>query len=309
MTLGIYPMPIGFMKNILQIHRRFCDYCLVFKGNTPRTIVWYRESINYLVPYLNVSDIDELSKHKIEDWLLYGKLEKNWVPKTIRNRLQSLSLFFDWCVQEKYIKENPVKDIPKPKLPKRIPKHLSKQDALKLLDWAKHFKYYYSFERKRAVAIIGMFIFTGLRKAELLNLKMRDVNFEERTVFVESGKGSKDRLVPMNTRLMEILEEYLKDKTRSKQDSLYFFTSMRSDEQMGEKAISRLVHRLRDKSGIYFYPHLLRHTFATLMLEGGCDLFSLSRMMGHSDIKTTTIYLSATVTHLQEQIMKHPLNI
>ena len=72
--------------------------------------------------------------------------------------------------------------------------------------------------------------------------------------------------------------------------------------------IKRLVEKLREKSGIYFYPHMLRHTFATLMLEGGCDLFALSKMMGHSDIKTTTIYLSATTAHLQEQIKKHPLD-
>ncbi|PIR01190.1 MAG: hypothetical protein COV66_01890 [Nitrospinae bacterium CG11_big_fil_rev_8_21_14_0_20_45_15] len=62
-------------------------------------------------------------------------------------------------------------------------------------------------------------------------------------------------------------------------------------------------------SGIYFYTHQLRHTFATLMLEGGCDIFSLSKMMGHSDIKTTTIYLAASAKHLQEQMEKHPLNI
>jgi site-specific recombinase XerD len=297
------------MNEVLQIHRRFCDYCLVFKGNTKQTIRWYKESIKYLVEHSKAEKISDISKHTVEDWLLWGKLERDWAPKTIRNRLQSLSLFFEWCVQEKYMPENPCANIPKPKLPKRIPKHLSKEQALKLLDWARHFKYDYTFERKRGVAIIAMFIYTGIRLEELRELKMQDIDFSERTVFVKSGKGEKDRVVPMSLRLMEILEEYIKDRKRMKKESIYFFTALRSDEQMGEKVIPRLVKRLREKSGVYFYPHLLRHTFATLMLEGGCDLFSLSKMMGHSDIKTTTIYLSATVTHLQEQILKHPLNV
>ncbi len=93
-----------------------------------------------------------------------------------------------------------------------------------------------------------------------------------------------------------------------KRECPYFFTAMREDKKMGDKVIPRLVIKLREKSKIYFYPHMLRHTFAVLMLEGGCDLFSLSKMMGHSDIKTTTIYLSTTTAHLQEQIKKHPLD-
>jgi site-specific recombinase XerD len=77
---------------------------------------------------------------------------------------------------------------------------------------------------------------------------------------------------------------------------------------MGHGAIKLFLSKLKDRSKIHFYPHSLRQTFATLMLEGGCDIFSLSKMMGHSDIKTTTIHLSATTAHLQEQIKKHPLD-
>ncbi len=72
--------------------------------------------------------------------------------------------------------------------------------------------------------------------------------------------------------------------------------------------LKKLVWQVRESSGIYFSVHKLRHTFATLMLEGGCDIYSLSKMMGHSDIKTTTIYLSASAEHLRSQMTKHPLN-
>jgi len=296
------------MSELLKLHRRFCDYSLVFKGNTRRTIQWFEETIGYVGKQTGATRVEEITRRKVEEWIFRGKTERNWSAKTIRSRLQSLSSFVDWCVDEGYLKENPVKKISKPKLPKRLPKHLTQEQALSLIEWAQNFPYKYRFERTRTIAIIATFIFTGVRLNELRNLKMYDVDLRNRSLSVNGGKGDKDRIIPLNLRLIEVLEDYLKDRERLNKSCLYFFTSMRSDTKMGDLVIKRIVEKLRVKSGIYFYPHMLRHTFATLMLEGGCDLFSLSKMMGHSDIKTTTIYLSATVSHLQGQIMKHPLN-
>ena len=80
------------------------------------------------------------------------------------------------------------------------------------------------------------------------------------------------------------------------------------DQRFTADGLKKVIVIIRERTGIHLTPHALRHTFATLMLEGGCDIFSLSKMMGHSDIKTTTVYLSTSVQHLQSQIMKHPLN-
>ncbi|WP_084691901.1 tyrosine-type recombinase/integrase [Desulfobacter vibrioformis] len=296
------------MTEILTLHRRFRDYSFAFKGNTPRTVRWFHDSMRSFVTHSGIEKLDEATRGQIEEWLFRGKNERSWSAKTIRNHLQALSSFFEWCVKEEFLPENPVKKISRPKLPKRIPKHLTKEQALNLIEWAWNFNYSYKFERSRAAAIIATFIFSGVRLQELVNLKLQEIDLENKTLFVKSGKGEKDRIVPLCPRLIEILKAYLKDRNRLKKNCPYFFTAMREDNRMGDKVIPRLVQRLREKSGIYFYPHMLRHTFATLMLEGGCDLFSLSKMMGHSDIKTTTIYLSATAGHLQEQIAKHPLN-
>ncbi len=168
-------------------------------------------------------------------------------------------------------------------------------------------RYYYKFEKNRAVAIIAMFLYTGIRIGELYNLKMSDVKLEEKVVHIICGKGQKDRKVPINHSLYFILEAYLKDRTKRKVSCPYFFVSLKLDEKMSTNVIKRLVIKLRKKSGIYFYPHILRHTFATLMLEGGCNLYTLSKLMGHSDIKTTTIYLGTTTAHLHAEMCKHPL--
>ena len=153
-----------------------------------------------------------------------------------------------------------------------------------------------------------MFVFTGMRLQELLNLRMTDVQFENKVVFISSGKGDKDRIIPMNQDLIKILSEYIKDRDRLNKTCPFFFTSLTHDTGLQYLVVKRLVEKLRTKSGIHFTPHMLRHTFATLMLEGGCDIYALSKMLGHSDIKTTTIYLSATTAHLQEQVAKHPLS-
>ena len=296
------------MTEIQKLHQRFLDYSLVFKGNTPKSIKWLKWMFHCFVKFTKVESISAVDKKLVEDWILHGKLEKNWCAKTIRSKLQAVSLFFDWCVSEGYMEENPTKNIPRPKVPTQIPKHLTKDEAFRLLDWARNYPYSYKFDKVRSVAIIATFIYTGIRMEELRSLRMEDVDLINRSIHVKYGKGDKERMIPLNIRLIEFLEDYLKDRKRMKKTCPYFFTSLRFDTGMGENVIKRLVLKLREKSKIYFYPHLLRHTFATLMLEGGCDLFALSKMLGHSDIKTTTIYLSATTSHLQEQIVKHPLN-
>jgi len=220
-----------------------------------------------------------------------------------------MKLFLDWCVRQNLIEENPVLDIPLPKLPKSIPKHLTLSQSETLLEWTRNYKFTYKFERLRAIAIISTFIYTGIRLQELLNLNIEDIRFEDRNLLVRSGKGNKDRLIPLEDALIRSLQAYLKDRERLGRVHPSLFVSLTDDRPMGYQAIKRLVDKLREKSGIHFTPHMLRHTFATLMLEGGADIYAISNMMGHSDIKTTTIYLTATTAHLHKEITKHPLGV
>lgn len=293
--------------SIQQLHHRFCQYKLTFENLSSNTILWHKRLFNCFLEYSNVDTVKEVNKALIEDWIVWGKLERNWSPRTIRHHLVSLNVFLSWCEKESYIKENTAKKIPKPRLPKKIPKHLSIDQTERLLDWAKHYPYLYDYEKNRAVAIIAMFIYTGIRYKELLHLKLEDIDFENNIVHVLAGKGAKDRNIPLSPTLKGYLKPYLTERNTINPYSLYFFVSKRSHGKMSDKTLRRLIEKLKVKSKINFTPHMLRHTFATLMLEGGCDIFSLSKMMGHSNIKTTTIYLTATVSHLQSQICKHPL--
>ena len=216
-------------------------------------------------------------------------------------------LFFDWLIREKLLSSNPIKDLPRPKLPNPIPKHLSRQEAQFLIQFTRNFPFIFEFESVRADAIFSTFLGTGLRKEELRKLEIRDVDLENRKVFVRSGKGAKDRFVPFPPSLVPVLGKHQTHRQRLKRTCPFYWASLRNDGIMSEKSLNRLIDKVKMASGIKFSAHKLRHTFAVMMLENGCDIFALSKMLGHSDIKTTTIYLRATTAHLQEQIRKNPL--
>ncbi len=217
-------------------------------------------------------------------------------------------VFFRWCVKQGYMVKNPIEEIEVPKLEKKLPPKLSKQNTLRLLEIVNNYPYEYKFLRYRNYAIFATFIYAGLRKQELLHLKYTDVDIENLTLFVRQGKGSKDRIIPISYTLAQSLKKYLDERKKLNKTNPEFFSSLRGNIGFTSDGLKRLVEQVRKSSGVTFSVHKLRHTFATLMLEGGCDIFSLSKMMGHSDIKTTTIYLAASAEHLRAQMTKHPLN-
>jgi site-specific recombinase XerD len=292
---------------IIQTHYQYSKYCITFKGLSPKTMRGEYYNIKQFVEYLGLSNIEQIDKSTVEKYLMDRKLERNWKPTTIRNNIQALQSFLDYCMQEGYISENPIRDIRMPKLRKKLPKALEQEDAMRLLEWTYSASFRYEFNRIRSRAVIAMFLFTGVRKSELLDLKISDVRIKEKILRVECGKGGKDRLIPMNSKLIGILKEYLASRVSHQKTSPYFFASLRGDNRMGYMTIRRLFDRLKKELSIRVYPHKLRHTFATLMLQGNCDLYALSNMLGHSDLKTTTIYLALTTGHLKNQINKHPL--
>ena len=120
----------------------------------------------------------------IVTYILERKSERGWSAKTIKNTLQSLSCFCDWLVKEQFISSNPVKTIDRPKVKKRLRSYLTKEKAEDLLEWTRTIHYPYKFERARAYAIVGTFIFTGIRKKELLSLKVEDVCIDRSCLFV-----------------------------------------------------------------------------------------------------------------------------
>lgn len=273
------------------------------------TIWSYKTTFNpFIRENPKIQNIRQLTLDVMEEFIINGRINKEWQPPTIHNAIKAFRAFGKWCVKRKYYKENPALGLIKPRLNKPLPKALSKEKAQLVIDTA--FNTYYAFRitRYKNRALVAIMIYAGLRVNECVNLKLHEVDFENNTIFIKNGKGSKDRLIPMCSQLKQYMAEYLKERKRLKRTHIYFFSSSNKDMGMTTTGVKKTFELLKNRLGFHLTAHYLRHTFATLMLEGGCDIYSLSLMMGHSDISTTTIYLKATPVHLLQQIIKHPLN-
>lgn len=292
---------------ITELHAQFCSESLAIRNLRPKTIHSYRSSLKQFLKYSRIQYMNEIHHELLRGFLFDGRINKNWTPETFLYYFKAIKPFFKWCIKRGYMEKNPMDDIDLPRRERKLPKRISKEDAMKLLEYSFNMKYTYKFERYRNRAIIGTLIYTGMRAQEMLDLKIAEIDIPNGVIMVRCGKGAKDRVIPICSQLRYYLLEYLKDRKRLNRSTIYFFTSVRGDIPFTYSGLKRVVEKLKKRTKIKFSAHRLRHTFATLMLEGGCDLFSLQKMLGHSDIKTTTIYLSTTVHHLQEQIQKHPL--
>jgi site-specific recombinase XerD len=298
------------MKNeLLRLHDDFCLEAQVMNYR-PSTVRWWRHAFRMFLGHFAEGEITRLRDMNFERIrrYLYSKSLAGWNASTFSNQYRALKSFLTWCVKQGHLDVHPMQGIERPRLEKKLPRRISLEDARRVLDFAFHGPAVYRFERYRNRALLGVMIYAGLRAAETLNLLMTDVDMTSSVIHVRCGKGAKDRLVPIGSTLRLYLLEYLRDRERAGKRSAFLFTPVREDQGLAMSGLKRMIARTRKKSGVDFSAHRLRHTFATLMLEGGCDLFSLQKMMGHSDIQTTTIYLSATAGHLRQQIAKHPLD-
>jgi len=294
--------------NIEILSQKFCDYALSIRGYSKDTIRRYKYVIRCYCKFTGVNEINKVTDENTRTLFYYGRTKRAWSVNTFIVYHKTLLVFFRWCVKQGYMNKNPILEIEKPRLEKRLPPKLTKQNTLRLLEIVYNFPYEYKFLRYRNHAIFSTFIFAGLRKQELLNLKFTDIDLDNLSLFVRQGKGAKDRVVPISYTLAQSLKKYTEERKRLNKTNPEFFSSLRGNTGFTANGLKRLVKQMREVSGTVFTVHKLRHTFATLMLEGGADIYSLSRMMGHSDIKTTTIYLAASAEHLRFQMTKHPLN-
>jgi site-specific recombinase XerD len=216
---------------------------------------------------------------------------------TVNRRLAALRKFFLWAQATGRIAENPTSSVKGVPATPRSPKSLPKRDVDRLIREAQK-------GNKRNLAIVQLLRHTGLRVGELCSLRLSDIRTSERkgSVLVRSGKGDKDRTVPLNHDVREALEAYMKVRPEALDDHL--FLGQRG-EPLQTDGVQLIVRKLARRAGLEkVTPHVLRHSFAKHVLDAGEDLATVSRLLGHERLETTAIYTEPTARDLEEAVAK-----
>lgn len=174
----------------------------------------------------------------------------------------------------------------RPRKPKRVIKDtLSEQEIARMFVFTRNI---------REKALIAVLSYSGLRNLELCNLKVGDINFQDNTIFVEGGKGSKDGMICISPSCTEIIKEYLRQYPRTNDQTLFFsIAANRAQEGLKQEAVRKHIKNIAKRAGIQkrVYPHLMRHSLAINLLLKGCDIFTVQQQLRHSDITTTLTYV------------------
>jgi integrase/recombinase XerD len=281
------------MNHYLELDA-FMTHLKTEAGASVHTIEAYnRDILNYII-YLEESKSD-LEKVAFDAYL--GRLRSQGMSaRTIARAVSAIRGFYRFLLSDGKIKVNPLVDVETPKFKPPIPRALSGEEMTRLLKLPADQK-----TALRDAAMLELLYATGLRVSELISLKKTDVNLDAGFI-IALGKRSKERIVPIGSYAREVIKMYL---VEMKLKGPFLFPNRR-----GGALTRQAVWKMLRKYGVLLaqgplYPHMLRHTFATHLLEGGADLRSVQLLLGHEDISTTQIYTHVDRKRLKEMHRKH----
>ena len=283
----------------------FLNSLIIEKGLSKNTIQSYESDIYQLYQWnisKNKKRITEIKKIDTSQYISY-LFSQNLKSTSVNRKISSLKTFFNFLLKKKLINANPFADQIMPKKPISLPKSISEDDVVKLLDAPKTD----SLIGLRDKAMLELLYASGVRISELVNIKFSDLDLE-RNIIKVFGKGSKERLVPFGEDAAQCISAYIDERKKNKDIASikYIFLNNRGSK------ISRHAfwHRLKEyclEIGLKrdISPHTLRHAFATHLLNRGADLRSVQVLLGHSDLSTTQIYTHIAKQRLSELVKKH----
>ena len=231
---------------------------------------------------------DQLGPEEIRAYQVYLLTDRKMGARTVGHHTAALRFFFCKTLKRNY----PIEEVPYPKAGRRLPIILTQEEAIRLIDSASNL-----FHRAMLMTLYS----TGMRRAELCHLKVEDIDSTRMIIHIRHGKRNRDRDVPLSPKLLETLREYwcwMKPKT-------YLFpgtkNGWRADKPITPKVLWEACREAAQAAGITknVRPHLLRHSFATHQVESGADLPTVQLLLGHSDLKATSIYLHLSERHLK----------
>ena len=295
------------MRNYIK---EFLDTKSIESGVSPNTIMAYRRDLTEFFDILESKDLSLITEEDIDFYLLnLNKLNNS--AKTISRKNSCIREFFRFLITEKVITTTPLNRLHNPKLPKSLPVFLNSQEIEDICNVAKAET---TPSLRRMVVMIKLIFSSGLRVTELVSLHENSINFEHKQILIH-GKGNKERIVPISKDTIKELFKYLeyRDEFIGNSKNTWLFPSLTSlSGHITRDAFFKNLKKLAIKAGVSpskVFPHALRHSFATTLINNKADLRSIQKMLGHESIATTEIYTHITTDNLIKEIKaKHPLS-
>ncbi|MDY0089744.1 MAG: tyrosine-type recombinase/integrase [Flavobacteriaceae bacterium] len=289
----------------------FTDYLALQKKYSYHTVLAYSDDLKEFMRFVEQEyeqdNIDCVHYSQIRSWIV-SLSENNLSNRTINRKISSLKAYYKFLLRIKQISENPLQNHNSLKVQKKIQIPFSESEMSDLLD---NEILDFGFENVRNKLIIEILYTTGVRRAELINLKISDIDFYTSTLKV-LGKRNKERLIPLLPELLESAEVYMKLRNNivTESNKEYFFLSKKG-VKLNNTFVYRLVNSYFSKVSVKSKksPHVLRHSFATHLLNNGADINSVKELLGHSSLASTQVYTHSGLAELKE-IYKdaHPRN-
>jgi integrase/recombinase XerD len=288
----------------VELLRDFLTYLSVEKGLSKNTIESYSIDLKKFQDFLSLKNKNfaSFTRADVIDFIEILRNKGYSISSTCRF-ISSIKSLCKYLIIENVIKEDPSENLQTPKRWERLPKSLSVSEVRSFLELDTPID---KPTMMRDSVMLELLYSSGLRVSELVSLKVEDINLEAGFIRV-LGKGSKERVVPVNIRAIGRLRGYLnkaRQEILKKRQSSYLFVTGRG-RSLTRQRFWQTIKTLGRKKGIDLSPHTLRHSFATHLLEGGADLRSVQKMLGHSDISTTQIYTKVTTERLKKVYTKH----
>ena len=283
-----------------KLINEYLDYLKYEKNYSSYTIINYNNDIEEYFLYLDRESINflDVEYSDLRFYLMYLKDEKQDNNSSIDRKLSALRGFYKYLANNKYIKSNPFKLLSGLKKSKKLPRYFEYNELEELFNVC-------DLETpigQRDRLLLEMLYATGVRVGELVNIKVSDIDLGTRNILI-LGKGNKERYVIYGEYCEEVLKLYLNDGRvlLNKKDSDYLFLN-KTGGNLGERGVRYILDNLIDKTSINkkISPHMIRHSFATHLLNEGCDLLTVQKLLGHESIKATQIYTHVTTDRLKE---------
>ena len=279
-----------------MLKNKFINYLTSEKRFSEHTVISYSTDLTQFLNFINKefeisTQVSEISFQIVRSWIA-SLLEKGVSPRSVNRKISTLKTYFKFLIRENAITESPMLKVVAPKSKKRLPVFIEENQIENLLN---QIEFNDGFIGERDKLIIELFYVTGIRLSELVNIKISDVDFNNNLIKV-LGKRNKERLIPLSISIVNKLEFFIKKYDLNQ----HLFTNLG-----GTKVYNKLVYRVVKKyiskisSVSKKSPHILRHTFATHMLNNGADINAIKELLGHANLSATQVYTHNTIGKLK----------